>query len=64
MTQIIIEIISTLFFAIILTVIIIPRMKKENKHFTWNNYFKKCGIYQGRTHWHDLYDFIKHRKNT
>jgi len=64
MTELIIELISILFFITTLTYIIIPRIKKEMKQFTWNQYFKKCGIYQGRSHWNDLYDFITERKNT
>jgi ABC-type antimicrobial peptide transport system permease subunit len=30
---------------------IVSKMKKEMKDFTWNQYFVKCGIYQGESHW-------------
>jgi len=32
--------------------IIFYHMYKVDKDFTWDKYFKQCGIYQGRS-WHD-----------
>ena len=52
------QIVLIIIFTIILYKIIIPKMTKEMKNFTWNQYFKKCGIYQGRSHWHDIYDLV------
>jgi len=31
--------------------IVVPKMKKEMKNFTWTQYFKQYGIYQGTSHW-------------
>ena len=55
---IITQIALIIIFTILLYKIIIPKMTKEMKNFTWNQYFKKCGIYQGRSHWHDIYDLV------
>jgi len=38
-------------FSFILLTVILPKMKKEMKNFTWDQYFKQCGIYQGTSHW-------------
>ena len=39
-------------------------MKLEcNKDFTWDQYFKQVGIYQGRSFWHDLKDLVAKLKN-
>ena len=40
-----------LIFVLLLFHIAVPKMKKEMKDFTWDLYFKKCGIYQGTSHW-------------
>ncbi len=44
-----------LFLAIIISIIsyyfVYIQMKKENKGFNWEQYFKQCGIYQGKSHW-------------
>lgn len=40
-----------LIFALLLSHVVVPKMKKEMKDFTWDQYFKKCGIYQGTSHW-------------
>jgi len=40
-----------LIFALPLSHVVVPKMKKEMKDFTWDRYFKKCGIYQGTSHW-------------
>jgi len=45
--------------ALFLTILIIvvsyyfvyKQMKKENKDYSWQRYFKQCGIYQGTSHW-------------
>ena len=34
-------------------------MFEIDEDWSWDNYFKNCGIYQGRSHWTDLYDLIK-----
>ena len=33
-------------------------MELETEFTTWDQYFKQCGIYQGRCWWHDLSDLI------
>lgn len=34
------------------------RMKNEMSSFTWQSYFKHCGIYQGRSYWTRLRKFL------
>ena len=38
-------------FSFVLLIVIIPMMKKEMEKFTWDQYFKQCGIYQGISRW-------------
>ena len=40
-----------LIFSFLLYYVIFSKMKKEMKDFTWDQYFVKCGIYQGKSHW-------------
>jgi len=51
-----------LFLTILISVasyyFVYKQMKKENKDFTWDQYFKQCGIYQGTSHWTTIKKFI------
>ena len=38
-------------FSFILLTVTLPKMKQEMKNFTWDQYFKQCGIYQGVSRW-------------
>jgi len=44
-------VIGIFIFSFVLLIVIIPMMKKEMGNFTWNQYFKQCGIYQGISRW-------------
>ena len=44
-------IVGILVFSFVLLTVTIPTMKKEMKNFTWNQYFKQCGIYQEISRW-------------
>ncbi len=51
-----------LFLAILISIIsyyfVYKQMKKENKNFTWEQYFKQCKIYQGTSHWTTMKKFM------
>ena len=54
MAEIHIEVIGLIFSILLVLgfyIIVVPRMRNEMKNFTWNQYFKQCGIYQGTSHW-------------
>ncbi|MBS3802779.1 MAG: hypothetical protein KGY65_08535, partial [Candidatus Thermoplasmatota archaeon] len=34
------------------------KMKKELRFFTWDSYFKQCDIYQGRSFWTTVKDYL------
>ena len=35
------------------------KMKEEFSDFKWNDYFKRCDIYQGKSHWAILKQFLE-----
>ena len=57
MKEILVELVAlifVLFFSILLYYNISPEIQKEMKNFTWDIYFKQCGVYQGTSHWTTL----------
>jgi len=46
-----VAIVGILVFSFVLLTVTLPMMKQEMKNFTWEQYFKQCGIYQGISHW-------------
>ena len=44
-------IVGILVFSFVLSTVMIPMMRQEMKKFTWDQYFKQCGIYQGISRW-------------
>jgi hypothetical protein len=51
-----------LIITILLTIIsyyfVYRLMKKENKNFSWDQYFKQCGIYNGSSHWTTIKKYL------
>jgi hypothetical protein len=58
--------VSTLFLLFSYYLFVLPKMREEMKNHTWNQYFKQCGIYQGKSHWTTIKTIIfrLNRKNT
>jgi len=51
-------IIGIFIFSFVLSIVIMPMMKKEMKNFTWNQYFKQCGIYRGVSRWATIKSYL------
>jgi len=47
-----------LIFSFLLYYVIFSKMRKEMNDFTWDQYFKRCEIYQGKSYWTVVKSYI------
>lgn len=47
-----------LIFSFLIYYVIFSKMKEEMKDFTWDQYFVKCGIYHGESHWTTIRNYL------
>jgi hypothetical protein len=53
-----IALVLVLIFSFLLYYVIFSKMKEEMVDFTWDQYFVKCGIYQGKSHWTTIRNYL------